>query len=257
MSNRDAILNELKSLDSSLPLANSPSFSVPEGYFENFAASVLAKVKNLQTADVKTELAGLSPLLARMPKAMPYAVPSSYFDDNLQNVLAGSAEETPLFFADLSKEMPYRVPVNYFGELPLQLLEKVSGPKAKVVPLFQRTWARAGAAAVIAGGLVIGSMQLFTAKTVNDGTASKQIDTASTLIAQVQPVIQQEIKKVSTEDLENFIQAAPTTASATPKKSTAKAKSSQSLKDVSINDLEAFLSDVPQTDEELFATDEP
>lgn len=256
MNNRDAISNELKSLPSSLPLTNSPSFFVPEGYFEGLAGSILAKVKRLETSGAQTELTELSPLLAGLSKAMPYGVPSSYFDDNLQNVSAIGAEEVSPVLAGIGKGLPYRVPATYFDDLPLQLLAKVNEPKAKVVPLFRRTWGRVAAAAVIAGGLLIGGAQVFTNKSVNDTAHLKPVDTASTLVAQAQSPVRQEIKKLSTEDLENFVRTVPAGA-AKIKKIASKEAAGQLLKDVSVSDMENFLSDAPPTDEELFATDEP
>lgn len=257
MSNRDTIRNELQRLNSSLPVTNSPSFSVPEGYFEGLAANILAKIRSSETPATGAELAELSPLLAGLPKTMPYSVPSFYFENNLQSIPAVDAEIKSPLLAAIGKEMPYDLPRSYFDKLPERLLASVTEePKGNVVPLFRRTWLRAAAAAVIAGGLILGGLQVFNNKTVNDPTASTPVDTASTPVAVTGP-IQQEIKKLSTEDLENFTQTTPETASATRKKEHLKKEAAELLKDVSVSDMESFLSEVPQTDEELFATDAP
>src|SRR6476661_7700312 len=81
MNSRNAIQQELNDLRSSLPLTNNeqPVFTVPEGYFENLAASVLAKIKSQSPVSAATELEALSPVLAAIPKQTPYSVPENYF----------------------------------------------------------------------------------------------------------------------------------------------------------------------------------
>ena len=74
MRSQTNIKDELKSLESGLPVTDNPAFSVPEGYFEGLASSVLAKVKASE-ASVQKELAEISPLLAGIPKVTPYSVP--------------------------------------------------------------------------------------------------------------------------------------------------------------------------------------
>ncbi|RYZ17128.1 MAG: hypothetical protein EOO16_24670, partial [Chitinophagaceae bacterium] len=49
-----------------------PPYAVPEGYFAVFAATVLARIRREEAA---AELQELSPLLAGLPKSMPFAVP--------------------------------------------------------------------------------------------------------------------------------------------------------------------------------------
>lgn len=254
MSSRNTIQEELRSFGSGLPVTNNPSFSVPEGYFEELAATILAKVKSSDTS-AGAELSELSPLLAGIPKAMPYSVPSSYFEDNLQNALTIESESEVSFLTDLDKAMPYEVPTGYFDELPAQILAKVSLPKAKVVPLFARTWMRAASAAVVAGVLFFGGWQLFNGRESHSGTAARATET-STYVAQAKPVIQ-EIKKASTKDLEEFIGSVPPTTASAKKQPSSKEETKELLKDVSVNEMENFLSTVPQNDDELAATDQP
>ncbi len=257
MSSRDTIQNELRRLDSNLPLASNPSFSVPEGYFENLPAAILAKAKNSDASEARTELAKLSPLLAGLSREMPYSVPSLYFEEASQSIPLTNADvESPLLAA-IGKAMPYDLPHSYFDNLPKQILESVTKEqKGKVVPLFHRTWMRVAAAAVIFIGLVIGGLQIFNGKGPDKEFAKNNTDTTSTLVAQAAP-IQQEMKKVSTKDLEEFAQTVPATVSASPKKEAVKKEASDLLKDVSVSDMENFLSAVPLTDDDLAATDEP
>lgn len=255
MNSRTAILNELRSLDSHLPLTASPSFSVPEGYFENLAASVLARVKTGDALTSEAEINGLSPLLAGISKKMPYSVPSFYFTDNLPTTPVSQTEAATPVLSAIGKEMPYAVPETYFDDLPALLLSRVSEPKTKVVPLFRRRWMQTAAAAVVAGGLLVGGLQIFKNKPTQEEAVMTTADTASTLIAEAKPRIQPEIKKVSTEDLQNFVKSIPATADVSSKKEVSKKEVANLLKDVSVNDMEDFLSAVPQPDEDLSVAD--
>src|SRR5947209_8509818 len=143
MSNHETIENELKNLGSSLPVTNSPSFSVPDDYFEVLTASILAKVKNGAASTAQTELRELSPLLHGLQKTMPYDVPSSYFEENLHHLPFKEIKDDSPILAAAGKGLPYLVPADYFDALPTQVLAKVSVPKVKVVPLFARGWMRA------------------------------------------------------------------------------------------------------------------
>ena len=201
MSNHKTIENELKSLGSSLPVVNSPSFSVSEGYFEGLAESVLAKLKEIEESTTQAELSELSPLLAGLTKATPYSVPSSYFEENLQGLPFRQSELDSPVLAATGKDVPYQVPPDYFNGFPAQVLAKVSAPKAKVVPLFARTWMRVASAAVVGGALMVGGLQLFGGKQNGNETANQPADTASAYVAQAKPAIVQEIKKASTKDL--------------------------------------------------------
>ena len=69
MNNRIAIQEELKELNSQLPLEKGPElYSVPKGYFEGFAASMLEKVKTDKAVTASDELEALAPLLAGISK---------------------------------------------------------------------------------------------------------------------------------------------------------------------------------------------
>src|SRR5215211_6107060 len=79
MKTRIPIQNELKELNSSLPPEKGPEiYSVPDGYFENFAASVLLKIRGGQDS-VQEELESIAPFLAGIPRKTPFSVPENYF----------------------------------------------------------------------------------------------------------------------------------------------------------------------------------
>ncbi|HUC80388.1 MAG TPA: hypothetical protein VMR70_05695 [Flavisolibacter sp.] len=251
MRSQKHIQDELHRLGSGLPVNNNQPFTVPEGYFESLADGILAKIKATE-GSVQSELQELSPLLAGISKQTPYAVPPSYFDDNI--IGAGILEQetaSPVLDA-IGKTMPYTTPEGYFENLPNEIVKSVQ-PKAKVVPLFGRTWMRVASAAAVAGALFLGGYQLLS----SNNKAGNRIATAAG--TSTQP-IRKEIKQVSTEDLEQFIatvQAVP----AKPKAAGASTKDNEKqevealLKDVSTSEMESFLSAIPNLDDELILTD--
>lgn len=65
--------------DGMLDLAyrKSQTMLVPEGYFEGFAAQMLSKIRK---NDIALELGEIAPLLNKLPKTMPYYLPTGYFE---------------------------------------------------------------------------------------------------------------------------------------------------------------------------------
>jgi hypothetical protein len=125
MSTRNTIQDELNELNSGLnpPSDNSP-YSVPEGYFEGLASSVLAKIKREMPISATEEIAQLSPMLAGISKKLPYSVPENYFQSNIDGLGALTSEtEDSLVLSFIEKEMPYEVPVGYFASVSDQVLE--------------------------------------------------------------------------------------------------------------------------------------
>ena len=85
MNRRDHIQDELQGLNSSLPPeGNGTPFSVPQGYFEGLAASVLSRIKAEQAGSAAEEIAQLSPFLANISRKMPFEVPDQYFQTNIE-----------------------------------------------------------------------------------------------------------------------------------------------------------------------------
>ena len=260
MSSQKHIQDELRSLGSDLPTSNNHPFSVPEGYFDGLSAAILAKVKGMDNA-IQAELAELSPLLAGIPKQTPYSVPTSYFDESLVGASLVLSQDESEVLAEVGKSMPYEVPVGYFDSFPNQLLEKVSPPKAKVVPLFSRGWMKVATAAVIGGALLFGGYQLLSGSNEQistPGTARVQDTTTQQIASNNTLPIDKEIKQVSTKDLEDFIETVEINASRVPKKSTKDPDTKEVeelLKDVSVKEMESFLSSLPTADDDLLITD--
>jgi hypothetical protein len=245
MSTRNTIQEELNELNSRLnPNSEKTPYSVPEGYFEGLAASVLAKVKGEVPVSASEEIAELSPLLAGISKKLPYSVPENYFSLNIEGLEAFTSEtEESLVLSFIEKEMPYQVPAGYFANVPEQVLDKVSGRGAKVVPLMKRKWMRLAVAAMITGAVAISGITYFNNRGGNNTTTGSD------------PVAV-ELKKVSTEELNEFISntavdltddKAPVTAKNTSRKTETK----KMFADVSDKELDAFLSQVPTEDDEI------
>ncbi len=174
MTQRDNILQELKELNSPL-VAHNPEniYSVPEGYFEGLAATVLARIKNPEASHVAEELAHLSPLVSKLPAQMPYAVPSGYFeelDEKILQLVRGiqvqhsvqeeTASISPLL-GSLKKEMPYHVPQGYFETLASPVTAEEKSSTAKVIALGSRKWFRYAAAAVVTGIIAIAGFMII------------------------------------------------------------------------------------------------
>jgi hypothetical protein len=238
MNSRDAIQQELTDLRSSLPIdANKqPVFTVPEGYFENFAASVLAALKRQQQITAADELEHLSPVLAAIPKHTPYHVPENYFSDLATDLPALVSDEAlPGFLQTHTKQMPYSVPSGYFDELAAQVAAKVTTPQAKVIPLRTR-FMRYAAAAVLVGFMVMAGFFY------SNRSGSVALDPAK----QPDAWVAQKLKNIPKKDIEAFLKTVDAGLSSrgmTKKGGTGDVQ--VLLRDVSTTELDAFLKQVP------------
>ena len=241
MKNRNTIQNELNELNSSLSSElDSTTFSVPDGYFDGLANSILAKIKVEVAVSASEEIAGLSPLLAGISRKLPYSIPDNYFSLNTEGLQAFTSEnEESLVLSFIDKEMPYEVPTGYFANVPEQVLQKVSNRGGKVVAFRKRNWMRLAAAAVVTGILAISGIVYFNNRTTGNGTSND-------------PVMA--VKKASTEELNDFIKT--TALEATDGKSSLtvlnkapKTDAKKLFADVSDKELDDFLSQMPGDDE--------
>jgi hypothetical protein len=152
-------------------------YAVPQGYFEEFAAKLLARIKTGQSGDPREELSVLSPLLDRIDKKAPFQVPEGYFDNLTGNVLSGVSaidfvndelENLSPLMTGLRDKMVYHTPEGYFDDLSDTILARLKTP-AKLAPVISmdahsrttvtrrlstRKWFRVSAAA-IATGLIL------------------------------------------------------------------------------------------------------
>ena len=191
------------------------AFNVPDGFFEGFAAGVLAKIKAGAEArpdfeagaplgeragarpgfelpeTVEQELSGLSPLLAQLRSKETYRMPEGYLEE-VSPILAVAKEFNP-----------YTVPEEYFHQLPTGIEEKVAESReekaglvkkpAKVVAFGgrrTRLW-QYSAAAVVAGLiLTIGWLRLH----VPGRSPMRPADNITAVLP-----------KVSDQDLQSFL----------------------------------------------------
>lgn len=236
MSNRNTIKDELNELNSGLnPDTGKNPYSIPEGYFDGLAASVLAKVKGEAPVSASEEIAQLSPLLAGISRSLPYSAPDNFFQSNIEGLKAFTSEnEESLVLSFISKEMPYEVPVGYFANVPEQVLEKISD-RAKVVSLPGRKWMRLAVAAAVTGIIAVSGIFYFN----NHGGGASTTD----------PVVA--VKKASTQELNDFIKTAVTDdkAQITVQNTAPKTEAKKIFADISDKELNDFLDQVPADDD--------
>ena len=265
MTQRDNILLELRELQSSLAEAGSQNvYHVPVGYFDNLAEIVLNRIKALDTTDAAEELSYLSPLLSGISKKLPYEVPAGFFDSLGEKVIgsidehtsaAEELEELSPLLSGLKKEMPartshsgwpYSVPKGYFEQLNNTADTKEMKPAVKVVTMARKTWFRYAAAAVVLGIIAVGSLMIFNKQTTN-GDSEK--------------VVTKMLKKVSTEEINSFVQltdeAIPGDMAKVDPKTMMKEKNDiqELIKDIPEKEIESFLNDTqagePENDEDV------
>jgi hypothetical protein len=232
---RKDIIQELNELGSSLAAISSQNiYSVPGGYFETFASSVLSKINAENNG----------PFLAGLPKSNPYKVPVGYFDELAENMLhvvrnhpdyLNSQEElesiSPLLNS-LKKEPVFSVPNNYFENFTVALNHKPaesSRQSAKVVPMFSRKFMRYAAAAIT---VLIGSAVLLIYMNRKTG------------VDKIMARVEKDVKKIDdVKQLDNLADFMDAGLSEKEVASTTKIKTDdveKLLKDVSIDELNEF-----------------
>jgi hypothetical protein len=116
---------------------------VPEGYFEGLSGKIISRIKNEEIESAEEEIKSISPVLF-----------------SLKNIEVLQA------------------PLGYFENLGKGVMSKLEDKKAKVISLSAgRKWWKYAAAAVIAGGITIGSFQIYNNSNAPDN--NNQIITAS------------------------------------------------------------------------------
>jgi len=205
MTQRDNILEELRELQSSL--VNAPVqniYHVPVGYFEGLADQVLDRIKALEAVNAAEELNYLSPLLNNISREMPYSVPAGFFDGLAETVIKSvtNDHQTPdeeletlsPILSGLKKEMPFTVPQGYFEGLNKTVNIESVKPVTKVVSITAQKWFRYAAAAVVIGFVAITGFLL--------------INRNEPVNSDPEAIVNKMLKKVSTEEIEEFAELA-------------------------------------------------
>jgi hypothetical protein len=248
MAQQDNILKELQELNSGLStIGRQNVFAAPAGYFDNFAGIIINRIKALEAVNGTEELALLSPLLSQVSKRNPYTVPAGYFDGlekKLEDIILtegqNAAEEleslSPLL-SSLKNKSTYTIPEGYFEKLPAVKENTVTGTKTKVVSITNRKWFRYAAAAMVIG--IVATIGLILLN------KEKNIDPSEKSFAW----IQKNMKKVSTDDINEFVELA-SAGSADMVKVETKEEISNLLKDVSDKEIQDFLNDTQSAESE-------
>lgn len=212
------------------------ALTVPDGYFDNLSDKILQKVRALDAQDEQVEL---SPLLASLRSANPYTVPTGYFKsltDGLSSIYGPSTDTREELEAispilnSLKEKTTYTVPAGYFEGLAVERRTNVA-PAAKVVSITSRKWFRYAAAALVVG--FVASIGL-----VMMNNRSETINPSDKSFAWVQ----KNMKKVATDDIEDFVELA-SVGTPEPVKTGTKEEINFLLKDISDKEIQDFLSD--------------
>ena len=234
MSNRTTIQKELQELNSPLPFEKPvATFSVPAGYFENFAASVLQKLHGQNSLSVNEEVESLSPVLAGISKEMPFTLPQGYFDSSTDGITSWVKEEEQQLFTG-NKKMPYEVPAGYFESLPGIVLKKANPQKAKVISITStRRWMRVAVAALVAGVIAVSSVLYFG--------KDKSVDPVSDSYSWVE----KNLKNIPDKELDEFLNTTYISTPALAKNgSSNKVEVRKLLKDIPNAELDKFLEEI-------------
>lgn len=243
MAQKATILDELKELNSSLAEAGlQPTYSVPAGYFEAFPDEVMRRIKALDVAgDPSEELAALSPLLSGLSKKMPHTVPAGYFESLSQSLeqnieatenAALELETISPLLSELKYKSTYTVPQGYFERFPETMVKKVTGRETKVVGMGGRKWFRYAAAAVMIGFIATTALLFFNGQGTSGATSHE--------------LVKKMMKKVSTDDINSFIESSIETAAVAQVPTTNEVKSL--MKDVSDKEIQDFLTDTQSSE---------
>lgn len=239
MNSRKNIKDELHELGSQLPQdAGGSPYSVPEGYFDGLAGSVMAKINARNAVSAKEEIQQLSPLLASLPRTMPYTIPGDYFQSTIESVPALTSNEDSLVLSFIDKGMPYEVPVGYFAGLPDKILAKVPVPRARVVSM-RKKWMRMAVAAAITGMVALGGIFYFSGKN------EIPVDSPQW--------VAKELKNVSDKEIDEFVNTTEVISSSniTAMNKPVRTNDTEELfEDVTDRELEAFLDAVTIEEEE-------
>jgi hypothetical protein len=250
------ILQELEELNSGLgSVSRENIYPVPVGYFDNFSAQLLKRVKALEADNATEELEYLSPLLNAISRQTLYAVPAGYFEGvekKLEQIISGDKNQTAVeeleeispLLAGLKNKTTYTIPQGYFEKTPEMVETPVVEVKTKVVSITSRRWFRyAAAAVVIAFVAAIGFVLL------NRG--GNNIDPSEKSYAW----IKKNMKKVSTDDITEFVELAGAGAVDVVKSEAKDDVMNSLLKDVSDKEIQDFLNDTqaaePEQDDDL------
>ena len=218
------IQDELKDLNSNLPEKVNP-YTVPQGYFEGLAASVLGKVKD-NTISAQDEVGKIAPLLATISRQMPFEIPENYFQSNLE-ALPYMISQEDFSNSMATSAMPYEVPTGYFAALPQAILKKVAPQKGRIISI-KAHWKTFAAAAIITGIIALSGISHLFYNPFKD------------------PIAQ--VRKASNSEIEAFLTSTGNHLShnATAQNSLRKTEVQRMMQNFTDSEVDAFLKQVPE-----------
>ena len=187
-------------------------FEVPEGYFDTLPASILLKIKNLETESAQGDPA--PGFLDQVSKSNPFSVKDGYFDSlageilskirqsNSTNPIDAEISELSPLLADLRKKQVFEVPMGYFDGLEGDIIQKLNPEKrGKVISLGagKRSFLNYAAAASVIGIIGIGALMMF--RNGNNSNSNSANSSTAVLNQSINGVMPQ----VSDEALANFL----------------------------------------------------
>jgi hypothetical protein len=249
--------NEAGKVDLAFPLSADRSkqapYSTPAGYFNDLPAQILKRVKAAEYEDGADELASLSPILSNISREVPYAVPAGYFDSlekKLAQIITGDKDQTAMeeldsispLLSGLKKKPTYTIPAGYFENLQPAITNENSILETKIISITSRKWFRYAAAALVIGFVATIGLLLLNKPKILDPTEKSFA------------WVQKNMKKVSTDDINEFVELASAGATDIAKTET-KDEINNLLKDVSDKEIQDFLNDTQavesETDDDL------
>jgi hypothetical protein len=136
--------------------SNHTESDVPAGYFDTLASNILGKINGT----VANELSEIAPFLAGIKKENPFKVPKNYFEQLPSDVVAIMQEEKiPVVLQDAKALQSFTVPQGYFENLSADILSKVkndSGAKVITMPKRMNLLVKYAVAAAIIGAVALG-----------------------------------------------------------------------------------------------------
>jgi hypothetical protein len=259
MAKGNNILNELKAI--SPTVANLPGqvlYTVPDGYFENFAATMLLLAKT-QHQNANEETQTLSALLHGLKKHHTYQAPDNYFNDLPVSLVEGAKaidfvnselENLSPLMSNLRNKNVYSVPQNYFYTFAGEVLQKIHTKKqAKVIAMpLSRSIIRYVAAAIVTAVIATGSW-LFFKKDVTSPTQKPVTEVAQ---------LQNSFELLKDEDIINYVNES-SVATVTPYVDAATLLGTEMkdtdikniIADISDDELQQYLEEYPLTKETL------
>lgn len=143
MEKKDDIVNELKQLAPTLAgLEKRNFYTVPNGYFAEFKANMLAQVK---ASGVELELKDVAPALLNVERKAAKEVPAGYFSSFSKDLLkqirtAEVGEELSVIAPKLAatpKQHNLSIPANYFAQFPEGVMRQIQNAEdAKAAPVM-------------------------------------------------------------------------------------------------------------------------